>query len=743
MMTSIGYMSSYGGSVDAFVCKRSASSGGYSYAVPLGGTSADYGYGIALDGSNNVLTTGYFNGLADFDPSASLAQIGSTAFSDAFICKLDVNFNYLWACKIGSSSADQGNSIKTDALDNVYTTGNFGATADFDPGAANYSITPGSMDVFVLKLTSAGTFVWAKNWGSPGGGDEGKGIALDANGNVYTTGRFTNTCDFDPGAGSYSLTTAGSDEIFVHKLSCTLPSTVTVSSSLTPVCVGNSSTKSITLSSTIEASVGYSWSAIGASVVFSPTTGTTTSASYTASTNFTIVVTATNACGTTTTEVQTINPYPLPSVSGGVSPTLTCDGGTATFYGIGASSYTWSPFVPNSVPMTHYYGEPTYTVIGSDANGCINTATVYLTVVQNPTISVSGKTLTCLNKPNTLTASGATTYTWQPGSVISNSINAQPSANTTYTINAQNSNGCFGSTTFSLNLVMPQTPEICEVTVDSLSQFNNILWDKTPYNNVDSFIVYREVSTNIYRRIGAQDKNALSLFVDTARSIGPSNGDPNITYYKYKLQIRDTCGNYSTLSPYHNTVYFITNSTGTYFWNTYNIEFQPSTPVTTFDLVRDNNGTGVWTLVGSTTGTTLNDPAYSSFPNAIYRVYANGFNCTPTSKTTQQINRSKSNVKNNFNTSGIPTGIITSNLLNSEVNLAPNPATSELTISFTSEINKITKVSIMDVLGKTIYNSEINEGKAVIIPIIELSNGIYFVKIEQGKNYTIKKFVKE
>jgi hypothetical protein len=242
-------------------------------------------------------------------------------------------------------------------------------------------------------------------------------------------------------------------------------------------------------------------------------------------------------------------------------------------------------------------------------------------------------------------------------------------------------------------------------------------------------------------RIGAQDKHSLSLFIDTARSIGPANGNPNITSYRYKLQIRDTCGNYSILSPYHNSVYFISNTTGTYFWNTYNVEFQSLTPVSTFDLMRDNNATGTWTLVGSCAGTqtSLNDGAYTSYPNGIYRVIGNGFNCNPTARTLQQVNKSKSNVKNNFN---IPLGIDGGKLI--EIfTVSPNPASTELFVLFNDEIKQKTTITVTDLLGKIISNTELYEGNKIIIPVNELTTGIYFIKIKQGNNLKVKKFVKE
>jgi hypothetical protein len=85
----------------------------------------------------------------------------------------------------------------------------FQGTADFDPGAGTFHLTSsGSDDIFVSKLDSAGNFVWAKAMGGPSG-DAGQGIAVDGAGNVYTTGSFQGTADFDPGAGTFNLTSSG------------------------------------------------------------------------------------------------------------------------------------------------------------------------------------------------------------------------------------------------------------------------------------------------------------------------------------------------------------------------------------------------------------------------------------------------------------------------------------------------------------------------------------------------------
>ena len=198
------------GSTDIFISKID-SSGAYVWAKKIGGTSNDEVYSIAVDASGNVYTTGYFTGTVDFDPGAGTANLTSTGSSDIFISKLDSSGAYVWAVKIGSAFGDQGNSIAVDTSGNVYTTGFFGSTADFDPGAGTANLTPvGSGDTFISKLDSSGAYVWAKQIGSTSN-DQGNSIAVDTSGNVYTTGYFNGTGDFDPDAGTANLTSSDDD----------------------------------------------------------------------------------------------------------------------------------------------------------------------------------------------------------------------------------------------------------------------------------------------------------------------------------------------------------------------------------------------------------------------------------------------------------------------------------------------------------------------------------------------------
>ena len=119
---------------------------------------------------------------------------------------------------MGGADSDAALSISLDPADNVYVTGYFTGTVDFDPGPDTTSLTTvGSGDAFVLKLDADGGFAWAQAIGGAKQ-DAGLGIASDAAGNVFVTGYFRETIDFSPGTGLNGLTSAGANDAFVLKL---------------------------------------------------------------------------------------------------------------------------------------------------------------------------------------------------------------------------------------------------------------------------------------------------------------------------------------------------------------------------------------------------------------------------------------------------------------------------------------------------------------------------------------------
>jgi uncharacterized delta-60 repeat protein/gliding motility-associated-like protein len=188
------------------------------WAQSVGSSSTDNGLAITTDAVGNVYVTGSFSGTVDFDPGAGITNLTSSGSVDIFVTKFDAAGNLVWAKKMGGTSSDIGKAIAVDATGNVYLTGHFSTTADFDPGVGINNLTSsGNWDAFVCKLDVNGDFVWA---GSLGGlsFDMGNGLAVDASNNVVVVGQFTNSGDFDPGAGTTTLSSAGLDDVFMVKL---------------------------------------------------------------------------------------------------------------------------------------------------------------------------------------------------------------------------------------------------------------------------------------------------------------------------------------------------------------------------------------------------------------------------------------------------------------------------------------------------------------------------------------------
>ncbi len=205
---------------DIFISKLDAS-GNLVWAKRIGGVGSDLGFSIAITPTGEVLLTGWFSSTADFDPGAATVNLTSAGQEDVFVAKFDANGNYVWAKKIGSTNTDRGTSITTNAAGEIFLTGYFYNTVDFDPGTGVVNIaSAGSSDVFVLKLSSSGNYIWVKTMG--GLSNEGAtSIAMNSQGELYILGLFNgpNASDFDPGIGVYSLTATNNEaDIFILKL---------------------------------------------------------------------------------------------------------------------------------------------------------------------------------------------------------------------------------------------------------------------------------------------------------------------------------------------------------------------------------------------------------------------------------------------------------------------------------------------------------------------------------------------
>lgn len=204
------------GFTDIFVCKLDPA-GNFLWAKRAGGTSIDYGYGIAVDSAGNSYVTGKFMETASF----GAINIIASATLDIFVCKLDPTGNFLWAKQAGGgvtnltgSYGNVGKAIAVDSAGNSYVAGWFEGTGSFGPTTLTSS---GGADIFVCKLDPDGYWLWAKRAGGVGSTSFSEfcnSIAVDSAGNSFLTGWFVLNVRF----GGIDLASSGSSDIFVCKL---------------------------------------------------------------------------------------------------------------------------------------------------------------------------------------------------------------------------------------------------------------------------------------------------------------------------------------------------------------------------------------------------------------------------------------------------------------------------------------------------------------------------------------------
>lgn len=583
---------------DIFVSKLD-SLGNFLWAKQMGGTDIDQAFSLTLDKSGNILTTGSFKGTADFDPGISSYTLTSVSSQDIFVSKLDPNGNFIWAKRFGGGGSffDVGNSIAVDTTGNVFTTGLFFGTADFDPGTGVYNITsPGMSDVFISKLDSNGNFIWVKHMGN-GGNVVGKSICTDKSGNVYTTGYYSNVVDFDPNAG-------------VFNLNCSNLTSTTFISKLDPngdfvfaKSFWNNNSNSMPYGSEIKLDlqenvyIGGYYKGIPD---FDPNFGVYTLTSPNFENSYVVKL---NACSLPNTPTITIPTGSLIFCAGN-SATLTASGsGSINWYSVPSSDtplYIGDTVITSQLPSSQYtyYAQaytcdassqmalvtitvnpspnissnsgsicsgstftitptgastliisggtsivsPTattvYTITGINSNGCSSITNSYVNVLPSPTITVNNGTI-CAGKSFTITPSGADYYTYSSGNAI-----VTPTSNSTYTINGTSWQGCQSVNTVISSVTVNPTPIVTAISSSSLlcigntatltaTGATNYLWNT---NSVSSSINVSPILTTTYNVTGTNIfgcSSSYSLIQNVISCVGVNE----ITEPFYNIQI--------------------------------------------------------------------------------------------------------------------------------------------------------------------------------------------------------------
>ena len=253
--------------------------------------------------------------------------------------------------------------------------------------------------------------------------------ASGANTYAWTSGPTTATYSVTPSSSTtYSVIgtdVTGCSNTMDMLITVNALPTLTINASNSTICLGETTTLTSSGAST------YTWT--GGS------TATNYSVTPTANTTYSIVGTDANGCSDSETIMITVNN--LPTVTTTISSTLICSGETATLTAGGANTYAWTNGINTGINEVTPISNTTYTVIGTDLNNCSSSSVVSVSVNITPTITASTTNSTiCSGETTTLTATGATSYTWSTGS---NSISyiATPTISTTYSLIGED-NGC-------------------------------------------------------------------------------------------------------------------------------------------------------------------------------------------------------------------------------------------------------------------------------------------------------------
>lgn len=317
------------------------------------------------------------------------------------------------------------------------------------------------------------------------------------------------------------------------------------------------------------------------------------------------------------------------------------------------------------------------------------------------------------------------TYTWS-GSQTDQTATGLCSGS--YTVTVTDNMNCKGTGAAFITTQALPVP-ICEVTVDTTSTKNEIIWEKPNTSGIDSFRIYREI-TGIYTHIGSVAYSSLSKFIDNTTGV-----NPNITSYKYKISVVDTCGNQSALSVFHKTIH-LTYNQGTggainLIWDNYS-GFLSSF---FYRIVRQDS-TGYLQAIDSVSNTnftfTIQSPVYNS--NYFIEIVHPGGGCSAT-KSAENHNTTRSNKTMAL---APPSGIGSLSEPKTNYTIYPVPNQGIFTVELFNIEEGIT-VQVISVLGQVVWKQHVVTDR-FNIELPPDSKGVYLLKIV-GKNEVLNRTV--
>lgn len=198
------------GKTDGLLVKLAAS-GDLEWVKTFGGRYDDTILHLAVDANGNIYVQGHFKDTADWGGKPLTAAGGSD--NDVVLAKYDANGDHVWSQRFGNSFNDVAGGVAVDPAGHVTMVGSFENKGSISFGEGDEHVSLGEADVYVAHFTSDGKLEWAHSYGGARD-DVAWGVAVDAAGNIVTTGWFWNTVDFGKGM----RTSKGNKDVFALKL---------------------------------------------------------------------------------------------------------------------------------------------------------------------------------------------------------------------------------------------------------------------------------------------------------------------------------------------------------------------------------------------------------------------------------------------------------------------------------------------------------------------------------------------
>jgi hypothetical protein len=451
-----------------------------------------------------------------------------------------------------------------------------------------------------------------------------------------------------------------------------------------------------------------------------------------------VTVTNSNGCSAGDSAMIFVNPHVTANIMH-ENPHCGLNNGTATITtlgGTGPFTFQWSTTPQQDSSTAINLAAGTYYITTTDhSSGCTFVNNVVLSTVAMPSVSMQNiSNVYCGMENGSATAyvnggNSPFTYIWNSNPTqTSQTLSNVPSGN--YCVTVSDEDACTGTGCVTLITTAYPAPEICMVTVDTSTNYNEIVWEKIVTNGIEQYYIYRESSVGgIYNLIGVQNYSDISTFIDsTSNSLQQS--------YRYKLAINDTCGVLSQQSSYHQTIHLAVNSGISGQWNLIWNNYEGFS-FSTYNIYRGTDP-GNMTLLNSvansvTSYTDLAPPAGIVY-YMIEVVIATP--CNPSFKSGESISSTISNIANTDEV-GIP-----EIFGNENIQIYPNPSSGIFTIKFSDPINSPALIEITNSIGQLVYSGNININTKSI-DLSELSKGMYLLKLTVAEKSYFEKITIE